>query len=685
VCAGRVIGWAGSGPEFLNLVTISRKTLVGVALAIFAGTVWLYWPSVHGGFLTRMDDDEYLRQAVRWNGLTWGAVKWAFTTTQPYYHPLPRLSLVVDYQIWGKNAAGFHATNVILHGLNAALVFGFLWTLLGVVSLTAGERLATVLGVAVVFAVHPLQVESVAWISTRSQLLCAAFGIGSLWTYVGGARRRLVWGLFVAALLSKPTAVSLPFVMLAMDYFPLRRHERLGWGRLIREKAVLMALAAAAATVTMITESHPGGFMEPLYAVQLPQRLFLAVQSLTFYPWKLVWPTGLSPYYPLGMGFSLQLPLVFASVLCVWGVTILTIWIQRRAPAAMTGWTAYVLLILPVSGLVQRGWQAAADRYAYVAMLPLLLLAGGAAVWLWRRGAMIERVALAGLLAGELLFFGVRTHGEISVWRNDETVWRAVRTQYPDSIQADEMLAQALLNQNRVEEGIGFARDAVRIAPRTAETHMNLGIALTQAGQTTEAIEELNRAVRLRPDLASAHHNLALALLQAGRMPDAMEQWEQAVKLQPDYAEAQCNLGIVLEKTGRYEDAIGHFERALRIKPDYAEAHYNLGVALVRVGRVAEAMGQWEEALRLKPDYAEAHSNLGVALEQAGKLEEARAHYEQALRIEPGLVEAHYNLGVVLLRLGRAPEAAEQYTEALKLEPDFTPAKEALARLRAGQ
>lgn len=220
----------------------SRIKLVGVALGIFVVTVWLHWPSVHGEFLD-VDDKEYLRQSERWNGLTWNAVKWAFTSMDPYYHPLPRLSHVLDYQLWGKNAAGHHATSVFLHALNAALVFGFLWTLLGAVSLTTGERLAMALGVTVAFAIHPFQVESVAWMSGRTQLLCATFGIGCLWAYAAGARRWVVWGLFALALLCKPTAVSLPFAMLAMDYFPLRRHERFGWGRLLWEKAAMIALA----------------------------------------------------------------------------------------------------------------------------------------------------------------------------------------------------------------------------------------------------------------------------------------------------------------------------------------------------------------------------------------------------------------------------------------------------------
>jgi hypothetical protein len=239
---------------------VTRTVLLGVALTIFTGALWLHWPSVNGGFLTRMDDDEYLRQSVHWQGLSWGAVRWAFTSTEPYWQPLPRLSHVLDYQLWGTNARGHHATSVVIHALNAALVFGFLWTLLAVAaaSLTTRERLAWAISVAAVFAIHPLQVESVAWMSRRTQLLCTTFGIGSLWAYVAGARRWMVWALFVAALFCKPLAVSLPFAMLALDYFLARRDEEPGWGRLLRRNAALIVVGVAAAVATIITESRAG-------------------------------------------------------------------------------------------------------------------------------------------------------------------------------------------------------------------------------------------------------------------------------------------------------------------------------------------------------------------------------------------------------------------------------------------
>ena len=561
--------------------------LIGLALAVFAGALWLHWPSLQGGFLTGMDDDEYLRQAARLRGLTWGAVQWAFTSTQPYYHPVPRLSHVLDYRIWGTNAAGHHATSVVLHALNAVLVFGFLWTLLAATaSLTASERLLVAFGVAVIFAIHPLQVESVAWMSGRTQLLCAAFGIGSLWAYVAGARRWVIWVLFAAALLSKPMAVSLPFAMLALDYYPLRRHARLGWGGLLREKAALLALGVGMAVATMITESRAGGLMVPLEEIRPSQRVFLMVQGLTFYPWKLVWPVGLSPYYPLHQGFSLRLPLVFASTLCVGVVTGLSVWYRRRTPALVAGWGMYVMFILPVSGLAQTGWHAVADRYAYMAMLPLLVLAGGAAVWLWRRCATVARLAFACVLVGGLFFFGVRTRAQITVWRNNETLWRGVLAQFPNACMA----------------------------------HYDLGVALARSGKVQEAIGHYEEALRLKADYADAHNNLGVAFLQVGRIQEAIEQFQQVLRIQPHAADAYNNLGFALLEAGKPKAAIPQFEQAVRINSDFSGAHYNLGNALLQAGRLPEAIEQYEQVLRIEPDHADARASLQAAQQALTRL-----------------------------------------------------------------
>ena len=557
---------------------ISRTTLVGVALAIMAGTIWLYWPSVHGGFLHRMDDDEYLRQSVRLNGLTWNAVTWAFTTAHPYYHPLPRLSHVLDYQMWGTSPVGHHATSIVVHALNAALVFGFLWSLLGAAGLTSGERFTVALGVSAAFAIHPLQVESVAWMSGRTQLLCMTFGIGCLWAYVAGTRRWVVWGLYVCALLSKPMGVSLPFMMLVIDYYPLRRYERFGWGRLLREKSAAFALAVVVAVATTITEARAGGLIVSAEMLPLPQRVYSMFQSLVFYPWRLVCPVHLSPFYPLLFGRPMDWP-TLASMLVVGVVTGLVWWDRRRMPAAAAGWAAYVVLVLPVSGLMQTGLSAVAQRYAYMAMVPLLLLAGGAVVWLWRRSASIARLGLIALLGCEMCVFGVRTRSLIPVWHDDETLWGTVLTEYPDSVVANNAMVLILFGRHRLPEALACAQ----------------------------------RYEELMPKLGDAHNNLGFILAAMDRVPEAMAEYEQALRLKPNYAEAHNNFANTLMQVGQVEAAMRHYERALQIKPHYVDAHLGLGWALLDLGRRAEAIRHYEQALEFDPDSVIA-SNMLVRL-----------------------------------------------------------------------
>ncbi len=645
-------------------MNVSRIKLVGVALVIFAATVWLYWPSTHCGFL-KVDDLEYLRQSVRWNGLTWNGVKWALTSTDMFYHPLPRLYILLGYQIWGTHAAGHHATSVFLHALNAALVFGFLWTLLGATSLTTGERLAVALWVAVVFAIHPLQTESVVWMAVRTQLLCTAFAIGCLWAYAVGARGWVVWGLYVAALLSKPMAVSLPFVMLAMDYYPLRRYERPGWGRLLWEKALMVACAGVVGVATVVTEG--GG-----PTARLSVRVLRMFEGLTFYLVKLVWPVHLSPTYVSDLPLSQWT--AFASVLSVVVITAVVARERRRLPMLAAAWGSYVVLVLPMAGLIPTGRPAVELRYAYVVMLPVLLVAGAAGVWVWRRSARMARLALVGLLACELCTFAAGTRRLIPDWHNDETMHRATLAEFPDSEQANRELATELLDQGRAGEALEYAQRSVEIAPQVSEAHMVSGLAFSQLGRFPEAIAHFEQALRINPDYADAHTGLGVALARMGKTEEAVAHIEQALRIKPDSARAHTDLGVVLARTGKTEEAIAHYEQALRIKPDYADAHYNLGVALARTGKIEEAIQHYEQALRIRSHYAEAHINLGIALAQVGKIEEAIVHFDRALRLKPDSAEAHYNLGNALAQVGRMPEAIAQYGQALQINPDFVDA-----------
>jgi Flp pilus assembly protein TadD len=550
---------------------------------------------------------------MHWNGLTWKSVTWAFTDPQPYYHPLPRLSHVLDYEIWGTDPSGHHAVNVFLHALNAVLVFSFLWTLLGRTPLTAGERLAVAWWIAAVFAIHPMQTESVAWTAGRTQLMCTTFGISCLWAYTAGARRWIVWILFAAALLCKPMAVSLPFVILAIDYFPLRRYERSGWRQLVREKAVMIVLAVGASVAAVITQSQAGDPLAPMAAIPLPARVLRMFESLTFYASKLFWPSHLSPTYPTDLPLGRWSAAV--SVLVVIVITAAAVVERRRLPMLAAGWGAYLVLILPVSGLMWTG-VSVAIRYEYVAMLPLLLLAAGAVLWLWRRSPKLAQAMIICLLAGQLCAFASHARSLIPDWRDDETLRRAELAGFPDSAEANRALATELLDQGRAGEALPFAQRAVALAPQTWEAHMRLGLVLIGLERFQDAVGQFEHALRLNPYSAGARFGWGVALEQLGKPDEAVQQYMQAVQLDPDLAEAHNNLGNILSARGRTTEAIAQYQEALRIKPDYAQAHNNLGANLMEQGSRSEAIAQYREALQIDPDLAEARKNLGDALAQ---------------------------------------------------------------------
>jgi tetratricopeptide (TPR) repeat protein len=324
---------------------------------------------------------------------------------------------------------------------------------------------------------------------------------------------------------------------------------------------------------------------------------------------------------------------------------------RRRWPMLAAAWGAYVALVLPVSGLVLTAARSVEQRHAYVAMLPLLLLAGGAGVWVWRRSPTVARVVMVGLVAGQIGVFAVRIRGLIPDWHNDETMARAVAVALPDWEWANRLFAMRLLDEGKAGEALQYAQRDVEIAPQLWLSHMTLGSVLGRLGRRQEAMAQDEQALQMNPDSAQAHVDFGVAMIALGKAPEAIE----------------------------------HFEQALRIKPDLTEAHYNLGLALAQTGKIEDAIAHFEEALRIKPDLAEAHNNLGLALAQTGKIEEAIAHYEQALRSNPDYAKAHCNLGIALAQAGRTPEAIEHLQQALRIKPDYAQAQNALAGLQAGQ
>ena len=652
-----------------------------MCLAVVIAAV--YWPVWHAGFLN-YDDDQYVtaNPHVR-GGVTVAGVVWAFTAYHSWnWHPLTWLSHALDCECFGMNAGGHHAVNVLLHVANAVLLFLVLRRMTGATWRSAW--------VAALFGVHPLHVESVAWVAERKDVLSGLFWMLALGGYVRYVERptRLryaaVAGWYAMGLMAKPMVVTLPCVLLLLDYWPLGRtrwvpsvvgnNAPLRIGALVREKVPLFALAVVSCGVT-IWAQHSGGAISSLERLPLGLRLANAAVSYVRYIEKAVWPSGLAAFYPYPV-WPPGLVIVAGAILAA--VSVVVIRGVRRQPHLAVGWFWFLGTLVPAIGLVQVGGQSMADRYTYLPLTGLFIMlcwsVPARAMARWKLKVITGAAAVA-----VLAVYAALSRVQVGYWKDSETLFRHALAVTRDNWVAHDNLGTALQHAGKIEEAIAQYEQALRIKPHFAEAHYNLGSALGQTGRIPEAIEHLEQALRIRPDYAEAHCNLGLALAQAGRMPEAIGHFEQALRINPDYADAHNNLGLAMMRLGRMPEAIEHLQQALRIKPDFAEAHYNLGLALEKAGRVPEAIQHYEQALRINPDDAEVHNNLGLALVQVGRLPEAIAQYQQALQSNPGNADGHSKLGAVLIATGHAQDARSQLEQALRINPDLIEAQNNLA------
>jgi tetratricopeptide (TPR) repeat protein len=586
--------------------------------------------------------------------------------------------------------------------------------------------------VSALFALHPLHVESVAWVAERKDVLSTFFWMLTMWTYVRYveypklSRYLLVLLSLALGLMSKPMLVTLPFVLLLIDYWPLGRFwgERPGdviisenhkpkdrsqqWSdpfRLVREKVPLFALSAASSVVTGFSQ-HSGGATSSLDVLPLKIRIGNALVSYVAYAGKMIWPKGLAVIYPYPAGEFTAWKVAGATILLIC-ISALAIRAARRRPYLAVGWLWYLGTLVPVIGLVQVGSQSMADRYTYVPLIGLfIIIAWGVADLLagWR----YRRIVLATSAGALLLAFMVCTSLQVSYWRDSFVLFghaievtannpvahynlgHAMAKQgnlneaighYSKALQGDPNLKQAhnnlgvaLYKQGKVDEAITHFNEALRIAPDYAEAHYSLGMTLAEEGKLQEAISYYSRALQARPNYAEVYNDLGVALARQGKLDEAISHHSKALQIRPDYPEAYNDLGIALARQGKSDEAISYYSRALQIKPDHAEAHNNLAFELARQGNLRVAISHYFEAVKIKPDYASAHNNLANALAEQGKLEEAVSHYLRAVQIRPSFAEAYNNLGIALASQGNLEEAIGHFTEALQIRADYAEA-----------
>ena len=579
-------------------------------------------------------------------GLTFDGGVWAFTHTQVgHWDPLTTLSHMLDSQLFGLDPGRHHLGNVLLHGAAAILLFLVLWRMTSALWRSAF--------VAVVFAIHPLRVESVAWVTERKDVLSGVFFMLTLAAYAryarhpqSPARYGTVIFLFALGLLSKSMLVTVPFVLLLLDYWPLGRFAQTAFlptlRALVREKIPLLALSFLGAFIQLLANQE-----NLISSEKIPffTRAANALVSYTAYIGQTFYPANLVVFYP-HPGNTLPVWKIALALTLFTALSAAALALRKRRPWLLVGWLWYLGMLVPVIGLVQSGDLARADRYTYLPQIGLYLLLTWTVADLC---TMRHRRLLLGSLAGLVIAaLALTAYRQTAHWHDDEALWTHAVACSPDNAVATDNLGKALDLKGRDEEAITLHRRAVQIRPDYQIAENNLGLDLLRTGKVGEAIMHFQKAIEIRPAYAPAHNNLANAFVSIGQLDEAIEHYLIAIEKRPDMAEAEANLGIALVQTGHVANAIVHYERALEIQPGYAKAHANLANALLQTGRTREAIDHLQRAVALQPDFAFAHANLGHALLLSGAARDAIPHLQRALDLQPQMSSARINLAWVL-------------------------------------
>ena len=649
--------------------------LICLTLALVTFAVYF---QVHSFKFITMDDSVYVCKNPNIQaGITFKAVKWAFTTNYAeFWHPLTWLSLMLDWQMFGSNPAGFHLTNLILHIANALLLFLVLKQMTNALWQSAF--------VAALFALHPLHIEAVAWVAERKEVLSTFFWILTMWAYLRYVKQPNVFRylftmlIFALGLMAKPMLVTLPFVFLLLDYWPLDRIKRVDWKiiyRLVWEKFPFFILSAIGCAVAFFAEKH-GGMVESFAGLSLKYRIYNAFISYIEYIKKMIWPVKLAIIYPHpGLKVSVLYAVISAGFLLA--VMVLILRFAKNHRYLFTGWFWYLGTLLPVIGLIQVGTHAMADRYSYITLTGLFIIIA------WGLPELIVKwphhrilLWLSSLIVLSVL--AVCTYFQQQYWKDTITVFQHALAVTNDNYNAHFLMTKELLEQGRIDEAIQHNTQALRIKPDYIDALSGLGAALHQAGRVDEAVVYYKKAIEIDPRTFEANANLGVALASKGKFNEAIEHYEIALKtmdtprIHHNYAQALFNLG-------QFPQSITEYRKALLLKPNDPNVINELGYTLAHTGKFDEAITLYNKALRISPDRINIHLNLGTALTGSGKFDEALKEYEKILLLQPQNAVAHNDFGVVLCRLGKLDDAVAQFRQSVQINPDYIDAQNNLS------
>ena len=665
-----------------------KKDLVAALLLVAA--VAVVYHNVYRFEFLNFDDDIYIvnNEHLK-DGITPESLVWAFTAAyKSAWHPLTWISHMPVIGIFGMKAGPPHVVNAALHAANAVLMYLAL-------SAATGSRRRSAFAAAL-FAVHPQHVESVAWVMERKGVLSAFFWWSTILAYVRYAKRPSVGGyavvaaLFTAGLCSKAMTVTLPFVLLLLDQWPLGRRSAdktppsdaadappsVRPVRLVLEKIPLIALAAAASLITVMAQGE-GHAIKSVDQFPMMMRIYNAMVSYVMYLAKALWPAGLSAVYPYHPEPWWRAAAAAAALACI-TFTVLASAKKRAYLAA--GWLWYLGTLVPVIGLLQVGIQARADRYTYIPMAGIYIMAAWGIPEAFSSVRRRKEI-LAAASAAVLCILMVCSINQTDYWKNTRTLFEQAVGVTRDNITAQVNLGLALALSGKPQEALPHFAEAVRIDPGLPIARYNYGMTLSVLGRNAEAASQLAEAIRLDPSGAYARSRYGVTLAAAGRTDEAIREFEEALRLDPAIDDVLINIGLLHAGAGRLADAAGAFQRAVTRNPVDETALYNLGFMRAMQGRPEAAVRWFVRAVRAKPDYASAYFNLGSALTALGDNGGAVKAFAEAVRLEPSNARAHTSLGIALSAAGDIDGARTQFEETLRLRPDSIEAKWYLAGL----
>jgi len=685
-----------------NCILSRPSTSWLVALVLVVATVLVYAPVRHHEFIDFDDGGYVYENEIVQKGLSADSIKWAFTLVnsdeKTYWHPVAWLSHMLDCQLFGLNPGAHHLSNLFYHLLNIMLLYLVLFRMTGAVWKSAF--------VAAMFAIHPVNVDSVAWIAERKNLLSTTFWMLTMLAYVYYAARPGLWRylmmtvVFTLGLMAKPMLVTLPCALLLLDFWPLYRCKwsRERWldevalppsdfpafhtasiSRLILEKIPLLALSFTAMALSFISLEKNSQILNEIVQ-PMGLRIANALVSYAHYLWKMVWPANLAVFYPFPTEIPLWQPMAAGVALIT--ATGLVIAYSRKKPYLATGWFWYVGTLTPVIGIIQGGlWPQIAERWAYVPFVGVFILLAWGVPDLAGRLRWNQRiVAILGLAVIGL--FATLTTGQLKHWKNSKTLFQHTLNVTESNFMAHLHVGHFFFDQDDTAKAIENYRQAIEIMPNFNNAYEALGDTYVSLKDDEKAFFYYHKALLNSPSSVGVFYKIGNLYAQMGRYDQAVRYFKDIIAFSPDDPTGHNNLGAAYLYMGDSTAALQNLKKAIALQPDYPEAFYNLGLVASKIGDIGQAMAHFQKAVALNPDYGNAHSSLGKIFFQSGNMDQAMVHFRQAARITPDNATTHYNIGVILYMRGQMTEAARFFQNALEIDPGYDKAMTALKLVR---